>query len=179
MKLFNLILFISLVAVGCNSEDPFISNEDELITTVIYTLTPVAGGDPVVFSFQDLDGEGSTPPVIINGTLNANTVYNGELSLLNETTTPPEDIGAEVGEESEDHQFFFAHEGSLAINVLYADTDTNGDPLGLLTTLETGVASAGELVITLKHLPKKPNNGTLADAGGVSDVEVVFSVTIQ
>lgn len=181
MKLFlnyitaSLILFV----VGCNNEDPFIPNEDELITTVTYTLTPIAGGDPVIFSFQDLDGEGSTPPLITNGILDANTLYSGVLTILNETTIPPEDIGEEVNEESEDHQVFYIPEGALVISIDYDDADPNGNPLGMKTSLETGTASTGELVITLKHLPKKPNDGTLNDAGGVSDVEVIFVVTIQ
>ena len=150
-----------------------------MITTVTYTLTPVGGGDAVIFSFTDLDGDGSAPPTIVNGVLVANTSYTGVLSLLNETETPAEDIGEEVKAEATDHQFFFIQEGTLDATITYVDEDENGNPLGLSTTIDTGEASSGELAITLKHLPKKPNNGTLVDAGGVTDVQVIFDVTIQ
>jgi hypothetical protein len=182
MKLLQNIYIITFLSVGllsCSQDEPIIPNEDELITTVIYTLTPVGGGDDVVFSFTDLDGEGSTPPSIVNGMLLANTSYTGVLSVLNETVSPAEDIGEEVLAEATDHQFFFISEGTLAATIVYVDEDVNGNPLGLSTTLDTGDASSGELMITLKHLPKKPNNGTLADAGGVTDVQVIFDVSIQ
>lgn len=182
MQLRKGILLILLLSVGftsCNTEDPVIPNEDELITTVIYTLTPSGGGDAVIFSFKDLDGDGSNPPVVVNGILTANTSYNGIIRILNETETPAEDIGEEVENESDEHQFFYMPEATLNTTISYADTDINGNPLGLLTTLETGDASTGELVITLKHKPKKPNNGTLVDAGGVTDIQVFFTVTIQ
>jgi hypothetical protein len=182
MKFLKSILALAIVSPGfysCNTDDPIIPNEDELITTVIYTLTPIAGGDEVVFSFKDLDGDGSNPPEIINGILAANSSYTGVLSILNETETPPEDIGEEVEDESDEHQFFLLHDGTLEATISYEDTDVNGNPLGLETSLETGDASTGELIITLKHQPKKPNNGTLTDAGGITDIEVKFTVVIQ
>ncbi len=182
MKLFQNISILAILSIGffsCDQDDPIIPNEDELITTVIYTLTPVGGGDAVIFSFTDLDGDGSTPPTIVNGMLSVNTSYTGAISLLNETENPAEDIGEEVENEATDHQFFFIPQATLDATISYADEDANGNPLGLSTTLETGDISSGELVITLKHLPKKPNNGTLADAGGVTDVQVIFTVTIQ
>ncbi len=178
LKSISLLILSTIGFFSCNNDDPVIPNEDELITTVTYTLTPV-GGDVVVFSFQDLDGDGSNPPVITNGILAANTSYTGVLSILNETEIPAEDIGEEVADESDEHQFFYVHEASLNTTITYADEDVNGNPLGLETSLQTGDASTGELVITLKHQPKKPNNGTLVDAGGVTDVQVFFTVTIQ
>lgn len=182
MQLVKGILLILLLGSGfisCNTEDPVIPNEDELITTVTYTLTPLGGGDAVVFSFKDLDGDGSNAPVIVNGILNANTSYAGVLSILNETETPPEDIGEEVENEADEHQFFYIPEAALNTTITYDDTDSNGNPLGILTAIETGDASTGELVITLKHKPNKPNNGTLVDAGGVTDIQVFFTVTVQ
>ena len=126
-----------------------------------------------------MDGEGSNPPTVVNGVLAANTTYTGVLSLLNETVTPPENIGEEIETEAEDHQFFFALNETVNATIDYADEDGNGNPLGMATSFVTGDVSTGALVITLKHLPTKPNNGTLEDAGGVTDVQVNFDITIQ
>jgi len=182
MQFIKSILLIFILSIGffsCNDDDPTIPNEEELITTVIYTLTPVGGvGDDVVFSFQDLDGDGPSVPVIEEGTLAANTTYTGTIKFLNELETPVEDITTEVIEEGYEHQVFYIQTGSSA-SIAYDDEDDNGYPLGVYTTLETGDASTGTLIITLRHEPKKPNNGTLTDAGGETDVQVTFDITIQ
>ena len=128
-----------LFITSCKKDDPIIENEEELITTLIYTLTPEAGGAPVVLSFQDLDGvDGTMPPTITGGTLVANTSYNGSLQLLNESVNPAEVITVEVQEEAEEHQFFFQIDPSW-LSIAYTDEDENGHPIGLsskITRLE-------------------------------------------
>jgi len=103
---------------------------------------------------------------------------DGAIELLNETESPSENVTLEVAEEDEEHQFFFDIEGAL-MNVDYADEDGNGNPLGINFTLTTGDAGNGSMLITLKHEPKKPNDGTLADAGGETDIAQRFSVTVE
>ena len=76
-RYFYLLPFLFLSVLSSCDKDPEVPNEEELITTLIYTLTPHVGGAPVVFSFQDLDGDGGQAPVIIEGDLMANTIYNG------------------------------------------------------------------------------------------------------
>lgn len=172
-------LFIGLISVtSCKKEDPIIPNEEELITTLTYTLTPVAGGDPVVLKFRDLDGDGGDAPVHTTGTLSANTSYNGSIELLNETVSPVDDITQEVNDESDQHQFFFEFDSADA-QVDYADEDANGNPVGLSTSLTTGDASSGTLTIVLRHQPNKPNDGTLADAGGETDIQITFDFVIE
>ena len=58
-------------------------------------------------------------------------------------------------------------------------TDEDGNPVGIETTLTTGNAGSGTLTIILKHEPTKPNDGTAAGAGGSTDVEVTFPITVQ
>ena len=106
MKKINLLLalgvFSMLFITSCEKdepEDPIIPNEEEVITTLNFTLTPDGGGTPVVLSFQDLDGDGGNAPTISEGTLDNNTIYNGSLELLNELEDPAEDITLEVAEE--------------------------------------------------------------------------------
>ncbi len=177
----NLFFFLGLTGLmfltACNDDDVEPENEEEVITTVNYTLTPDGGGDTVTLTYRDEDGDGSGAPVITGGTLAANTTYSGSLELLNETESPAEDITEEIQEEDEDHLFFFTVNGAN-LTVAYADMDANGNPTGLATTVTTGDASAGTLIVTLRHEPTKPA-ATLAEAGGETDIEVSFPVSIQ
>ena len=119
-------LVMTLFFVACDKDDPVVPNEEELITTVNYTLTPATGGAAIVMTFTDLDGDGGNAPTIVGGTLAANTLYNGTLELLNETETPAEDITEEIEEEDDEHQFFFETSiGSLSIayNYMYFNTE--------------------------------------------------------
>jgi hypothetical protein len=176
-------LMTMLFFASCEKDSPDIPNEEELITTLTYTLTPAGGGAPIVFSFQDLDGDGGNTPIITTGTLAANTTYTGVLELLNEAESPAESISEEVEEEAEEHQFFFAASSALNATVAYGDVDGNGKPLGLQTTVVTGDVSTGTLTITLRHEPDKSaagvSGGDLTNAGGETDIEVTFDVTVQ
>lgn len=177
-KLLILIILPAVILSACEKENPVIPNEEELITTVTYELTPANGGDKIIFKFTDLDGDGGNDPVFETSPLSANTVYNGVLKLENELETPPENITEEVEAEGAEHQFFFI-DNFLKFDVAYGDEDINGNPVGIETILETGASTTGTLTIILRHEPKKPNNGTPEDAGGETDVEVTFDVTVQ
>ncbi len=172
---------ILLATSACKKDDPVIPNEEELITTFTYTLT-TTGATPVVLSFSDLDGDGGNAPIISGGTLQANTTYTGTIDLLNEAESPAESITAEIAEEKEEHQFFFATDG-LDLRFTYEDVDANQQPVGLMTTLITGNAGTGNLRITLRHEPNKSatgvSMGNLDNAGGETDIEVTFPVTVQ
>ncbi|MCH2045498.1 MAG: type 1 periplasmic binding fold superfamily protein [Saprospiraceae bacterium] len=165
-------------------KDPTVPNEQEVITTLIYTLSPFGGGsDPVVLTFRDLDGDGGSDPVVTtSGNLQANTTYTGAVVLQNEQTEPIENVTLEIAEEADDHQFFF--ETTLSsLTFKYKDTDSNNNPIGLNTELVTGDAGAGELTITLLHEPDKNaanvSSGDKTNAGGATDIEVTFSVTVE
>ena len=189
MKKINLLLAIgalsALFVTSCKKDEPeapVIPNEEEVITTLNYTLTPEGGGTSVTLTFQDLDGDGGNAPVISEGTLAANTTYNGSVELLNELENPAENITEEVEEEALDHQFFF--ETSVSdMSVDYDDMDDNGNPIGLATIVTTDAASTGTLTITLRHEPSKDasgvSTGDITNAGGETDIEVTFNVEIQ
>ncbi len=177
-KYFTLIIFASLLFTSCGDDEPEIENEEEVITTLTYTL--VSGGNTVTLSFQDLDGDGAAAPTITSGVLTANTTYTGSIELLNETESPAEDITEEIEEEDEEHQFFF---DSNVATVSYDDQDADGNPIGLSTTLTTGDAASGTLTVTLRHEPNKSADGVadgnIANAGGETDIEVTFNVDVQ
>lgn len=189
MKNINLILvagtFCMLLITSCKKDepkDPIIPNEEEVITTLNFSLTPTGGGTPIVLAFQDLDGDGGNAPTITGGTLEANTTYTGLLELLNELENPAEDITEEVKEEGVEHQFFFQSSVS-EINVAYDDMDENGNPIGVSTILTTNGINTGTITVTLRHEPNKDasgvSTGDITNAGGETDIEVTFNVEIQ
>ena len=190
MKLNKLLILLIIGFVSfssCKKDDPVtpvIPNEEEVITTLTYTLTPAGGGTPVVLTFQDLDGDGGDAPTITDDAiLQANSTYNGSVGLLNETEDPAEDIGLEVLEESLEHQFFF-QSSIQGLTIAYADVDELGmNPLGLQSTLTTGGVGSGSITITLKHEPSKDapgvSDGDISEAGGETDIEVTFPIDVQ
>ncbi|UOB17470.1 type 1 periplasmic binding fold superfamily protein [Abyssalbus ytuae] len=182
---------LGAVLVSCSSDDdnPEPVNEEEVITTLTVTLTP-QGGTPVILESKDLDGDGPNDPVItVSGNLAANTTYNGTIVLLNETETPAEDITEEVEEEAEEHQFFYEIRDNLDATVAYDDTEadyppnTGTNPVGLSFILTAGNASTGSFRVTLKHEPNKDATGVadgdITNAGGETDIDQTFNLTIE
>lgn len=103
--------------------------------------------------------------------------YAANVELLNELESPVEDITAEVEEEADEHQFFYVIADGLNLTFSYDDEDSDSNPIGLSTTWFNGEPSS--VTVILRHEPTKPNNGTPADAGGESDIEVNFNFTIE
>lgn len=167
-----------LVSCGGDDDAPEEVNEEEVITTVNLSLTSDAGN--VTMTSVDLDGDGPNPPVVeVSGNLKADTMYNGTVQFLNQTETPAENITLEVVEEADEHQVFYIAGGGLNVETTYGDFDGDNNPLGTILTLNAGAVSNGTLNVTLRHEPTKPNDGTLAGAGGETDVSVTFNVTIE
>jgi hypothetical protein len=170
-----------LFMTSCTDDDAVtIINEEELITTVELELTNSADATNVVlFKSVDIDGEGPDNPVItITGTVNANSTYQGAVRFLNESISPSEDITEEVIEEGDEHEVFYS--SSLAdFSITKIDLDANGNPLGVITTLQTGAIGTGTLTVVLRHEPTKPNDNTLIGAGGETDVQVSFTLAVE
>jgi hypothetical protein len=180
MKNISFYALLSIAMIGCSDDDtaPEVINDEELITTVILTLTQESG-DQVVLTTVDLDGDGPDEPVTtVVGNFSQNTQYQGAVQFLNETEDPAEDITEEVIEEADEHQVFYTVSEGLNITTTYVDFDDNDNPLGVQITLSTGAASEGSLTVTLRHEPVKPNDG-LESAGGETDITTSFDVTIE
>lgn len=194
-------LALATVLLGCSDvkDGPGTDSEQELITVVGLSFTPLAGGPAIEARWEDPEGDGN--PVVDDIVL-----PEGEhllsVTFLNGLEDPPEDIGLEVDDEADQHQIFLtgsAVEGpataanpAAILSHAYADEDPDGLPLGRsndITTLSTGT---GELVITLRHLP--PEDGaptktadlaeTVASSGfsaipGDTDVQVGFAITVE
>jgi len=183
----NKILKYAMVSItiasltSCIDDDaPVIINEEELITTVEYTLTNSAdASNIVVLKSVDSDGDGPDAPVITTaGTLRANSSYSGAVRFLNENESPAEDITEEVMEESLEHEVFYVT-STTGVQITKLDNDTGGNPLGVRTTFQTGAATTGNLTIVLRHEPIKPNDGSLSGAAGETDAQVSLPLSIQ
>lgn len=197
LKKIMIAMLVGLAFISCEKDDPEIPNEEELISDVTLTLTPVSGGDEVVFNWHDEDGDGVVDDVeVVHGSLAANTTYNSVISLNGEDHEEGEvvheeesdghshgdDIDNEIQEEAVDHQFFYSSVNGLTVT--YNDEDTNGNPLGVKTTFITGNDYVGgNLTITLRHEPSKfsdgVSNGDITNAGGETDVEITFALGLQ
>lgn len=183
--IFYALLALPLIIVSCskNEDDtPEPVNEEEVITTMTVTLIPKEGFDAgtIILQTKDLDGDGPNAPVIsVSGNLKNAVFYTGSVVFLNETESPAENITEEVEEESDEHQFFVTPGGGIAdiIGIEYLNNDSSGYPLGTQFELNTLGANEGTLTFTLRHEPKKPNSG-LSDAGGETDFEASFIVSI-
>ena len=173
---------IAMTLTSCSNDDPEIINEEELITTLEVTLIPQGGGTTVTLVSRDLDGDGLNPQISISGPLQANTTYTGTTKVLNETDNPAENITLEVEEEGDEHQFFYTFSNSIA-TVTYTDQDKNGRPIGITFNLTTTSAGIGNLTVTLRHEPNKTAagvvGGNITNAGGETDVEATFNLTVN
>ena len=156
-------------------EDPPNPNEEELITTVELKFTDTASMQSQSFRFADPDGEGGNAPTTFDTiVLDANSFYTVEVSFLNESESPVEDITEEVLEEANEH--LVCYEVSAGNTVTITDQDGNALPLGLQAELSTGAAGMGNFKVSLKHQPDVKNGQ--CDVGE-TDVEVDFSLRLE
>jgi len=167
---------------------PPCENEEEVITDVTLTFAPVAGGDTVVVTAQDPDGEGPMDLQIVDQIgLSGGTEYTLSVELLN--AIEGEDITEEISEEDEEHMFFFAWTGDIFASpegdgnidnredpVNYNDEDENGLPVGLSTSWTTlDSIGTGTFRIVLKHQPDiKSATSTFEDGG--TDIDLTFEI---
>jgi hypothetical protein len=179
------IVFISILAISCKKDEetpePITTttppiNEEELITSVLLSFVDTAGVQPSVqFAFRDPDGDGGNAPTQLDTIrLVANTYYNATIQLLNEATTPTEDITLEVQQEDDEHLFCYSPSNT---NLAVTRTDSDGTyGVGISTFWSTGAAATGSTLVSLKHQPGI-KDGTCAP--GDTDVEVTFVTEIR
>jgi len=181
LKIVWLAVFGIFFLSACSEDEEILPiNEQKTITTLEITFLPKSGGSPATLKWQDLDGDGGNPPEITGGTLLANTDYSATMLLLNETTG--ENITLDILEQNDEHQFFFEY-GSLFSNFAYEDKDGNDLPVGLQTSWTTNSARSGSFKVILQQQPNKSAlgvaGGNSANAGGKTDIEVEFPITIE
>ncbi|MDO7873262.1 hypothetical protein Q5H93_00850 [Hymenobacter sp. ASUV-10] len=177
---FALILLAAPFFTACDDDkDPAPVDENEIITTVTYTLTPVGGGTPVSITYRDPDGDQGSQPGVITGalTLAAGTSYTGALTLLDETKTPAGNTTADILAEADEHLFVYTVNPAGLLTIARTDKDSKNLEVGLATSVQTrATAGTGTLNIVLRHQPGV-KDGTATP--GSSDVDVNFPVTVQ
>ncbi|WP_452218715.1 type 1 periplasmic binding fold superfamily protein [Lacinutrix undariae] len=189
LKFLSVLFLSALTFNSCSSDDdnPEAVNEEELITTVTAVFTPIGGGDVITLEYQDLDGDGAAEATTsVSGSFAQNTTYEGDVTFLNESTNPVEDITEEILEEGDDHQLFYQVTGTL--NAITYDEglvnyDSNGFPIGLQSVFTTTDAASGTITIVLRHQPSKDATGVadgdITNANGSTDASVSFAVTVE
>ncbi len=199
IKRFFLYTFLAagIFIAGCSDDDeaPEEENELEVITDVKLIFTNDAdAADVVEARAQDPDGPGVQELVILDGiNLDLNKSYTLTYEILNNLESPAEDIGDEIQEEDDEHQFFFSFpEGAFASPtgngnidnasdpINYNDTDGNGNPLGYFTSWTTGSAglSGGTFTVRLQHQPDVKTS-TSGATDGDTDFDLQFVLNIQ
>ena len=194
-----LAILFTAVIVSCSSDDdteaPEEEEEVEVITSVTLMFTPTAGGTPVTASAVDPDGEGAQELQIVNPIeLEVNTEYTMTYMILNALDpTDPEDIGEEILEEDNEHQFFYSFSNGAFASptgngnidnasdpLNYNDQDENGNPVGLSTSWTTPETPLAEGMFTarLQHQPDLKSATTGANDGD-TDFDLTFTLNIQ
>jgi hypothetical protein len=193
------ILFSAITIVSCSNDDdaaPEEENEVEVFTDVTLIFTNTADPSNVVrASAQDPDGTGIQELQILDAiTLAADTEYTLAYEILNALDpTDVENIGDEILEEDNEHQFFFSFTEDVFANptgngnidaaadpINYNDQDENGNPVGLSTTWTTASAtSSGEsFTVRLQHQPDV-KTATSGSNDGDTDFALTFLMNIQ
>ena len=182
-RFFFILAFASLTPFlfSCKN-DPVPVNDQEIITKLtihVQEIDPLGSpiGTPLAFSWMDQDGDGGNDPVVDTIILKVATRYEATLEVLNESLVPAVDITEEILAEGPSHQFFFLVDAPANVTFQYADNDSNQQPIGIKTTVQTGTESAGKVTIILRHLPEKSaagvSAGDITHAGGETDFESV------
>ena len=183
MKWNVLLLAGTLLFASCDKEDGLEDNEEEVITTLQLTFAPANGTNPLVYKFEDLDGDGGANPVVENIVLAPNTTYNVTVQLLNKTENPAEDITVEVAEEGDAHRFYYQPSAGSNITVSDLNNDADGAPLGITSRWATGNAANGTVMVTLRHYggnpPNKSANDPVNSPKSSTDIEVTFNTRVQ
>jgi hypothetical protein len=180
-------LLLLLAPAGCDDpSSPGDGNEQELITEITITLTPVGGGTAIVSTITDPDGPGIEPPDPPTATLalDQGVTYNGTIEFTDASDPlDPEDITVEVEEEAEAHRIFYTVTGLTGVTVPTAslDEDGNGAPLGLtFQVVVDGAAplATGSIRAVLSHYDDAPK-GDGSVPSGETDADVSFPASVN
>lgn len=193
--LVGLLFAFGLGFTACSDDDEAPDEEEgvEVITNLTLRFTPAGSGAAVTAEAIDPDGAGSAP-LEVQGPINlaAGTEYTLTFDIINALDpNDPEDIGEEIAEEDDEHQFFFAFTDGIftdptgngnidnaadAIN--YNDEDGNGCALGLSTSWTTSDMQSGTFTVRLQHQPDIKTCSTGANDGD-TDFNVQFTLNVQ
>ena len=181
-------VILTLVFTGC-SDDPDPVEEQEVITTVVVTLTGTDGMDYIMRWEDPVYAVGEIMPGYSGVQSIPAGTYTGDIQLYNNTLSPDVEeytVTNEILEEGDggdiDHQFFFsALEGLVVNSFTYEDSDINGNPIGQQFSMNA-VSGMGQLGVLLIHEPQKEEDGMsdgIWNNVGEEDVDLQFPLTVD
>ncbi|NBC02847.1 MAG: GTP cyclohydrolase [Bacteroidetes bacterium] len=194
-----LLLLAAFLFAACGTDsspdDPPIENEEEIITDITLTFTNLDDDSDVVTArAQDPDGDGAEELQVLDDIqLQAGVTYRLTYEIFNGLESPPEDIGEEIEEEADEHQFFFQFTENAFSNpegdgnfdnaddpINYEDFDNEGNPVGLETTWTTSgeTLADGSFRVRLQHQPDIKSSSTTVNDGD-TDLDITFTLIIQ
>lgn len=180
---------------SCESDDPVIENDGELITDVTLHFTELdEAGNPTgsAMTFTAADSEGivvGTAPTVETVNLTSGKSYQLEIEVANSIEN--EDITEEILEESDEHQFYFLGSAFVGTSapLTYSYKDANGELIGVKGTVavvESPATNNAQIRIILRHdLDKNypgadnPNFENYNSAGGESDLDIIFPLILE
>lgn len=170
----------ALVLAACgDSTGP--GQEQELISRVTLTLTPVGGGAAQVVYIDDADGLGPGAPSAQVGALQLQQgrTYTGSVLFENRLTTPAENITEEVAAEDDTHMVIYTVSGATGSTITTTDTDGTGRQLGLAFNATPGATlGAGSIRVVLCHFDATPKPTTATACGGDTDIDLSFGFSV-
>ena len=163
------------------------------ITDVILTFSPEGGGVPVVVRAQDPDGEGSAGLQVLDEIkLSESTSYVLGVSVID--AIGEQNLTAEILSKGTEYQFFFGYslglfespsgDGNLdnsADPVAYGDLDSNGRPIGIITSWTSACVDgnvAGTFRVILKHQPGTKSASSSVETGD-TDFDLTFNLAVE
>ena len=176
-----------LAFASCTERDPAsppVTNEHDPPTTLIARFIAVdSTGNPVdttTATVRDTTVVKGKPPVEGILTFKVNTLYLGEVFLLNETKQPPTDVTAEVDMDKEAHRFVWTPRNGIEggrLQLQDFDRDGKGEVYGrtLRATVPPGPRASGTLNLVLRHY----DSGDKSDPVYDTDVDRDFPVVIE
>lgn len=188
---------LTFIMSSCEKDDPVPEIDQELITNVTLMFTevnesdePIAGTSFVVEAVDAQGISGDSPQIATISSLLPGKKYLLDIELYN--SIADENVTEEIAEDDEEHQFYFLGTSLVGeaafLTYNYNDMDGNGNPVGLqgyVTVNETLQVNNGTFRVILRHDLNKdfsgannPNFETFEQAGGESDLDITFQVSM-
>lgn len=186
-RLTGAVTALALIAGVAACDDPTapVDNDQELITDVTITLTPVGGGTAMVSTIADPDGPGPNAPLAQTAaiTLTPGMTYDGTVEFFDRSDPADvEDITAEVEAEADEHRVFHLLAGLTGVTVPddSLDEDSMGAPLGLTfqVVVDAAASGTGTIRIVLSHYDDAPK-GDGSTQSDETDADVSFDVSVS
>lgn len=207
-RLAPLVLLFTTACDDVHDHDHDHDHNHGITTTLMLLFTPADGGETLTFAWSDPENDGN--PLVDDIVLPDGSdhdhhdarSYTLELQLWNDLEDPAEDVTSEVSEDAASHQVFFTGSAvqspatgdnpSAVVGQAYADTDANGLPIGLESTIDTLAHGTGELTVTLRHMPPENDEAVKTEGlaeqvatdgfssiGGDNDIQVTFNLEVE